>query len=448
MTPELTRRTFFGALLLTGGGYATSQYPADPTETTRPTPGTWPAPRYDAANTATNPHAEIRDNPSIDWRTSLDVGHLVVGRDHVFVGGDRLSALGRETGELVWQRTPLGGVEHLAVRDGLVYHSGGEVRNSHVRAVDAQTGDLRWGLQPPAVWDAVLADRELVLSCSEFGSSESDRLLAIDLATGERRWEWTEGAHAGLAAADGHLYGMNGHLTRHAARDLLDTVTNAGPDRDWVVDRTTSVRRPVIADGRVLTAGVVASRTKRPEPPTTAGPNWSPSSSQSEHPPIPALAAHDPASGNRLWGALWSDSVPFRAGTRYGIEQLAAAHGRVYAGLTVDNREEQREPGRHPALVTYAAEDGTREWTARFYQEPDRSTGVTALGVTSEYVILAHRPLDEPDSTSPHPPTVRALDPADGMEQWRIELPEKAHALAIAGDTVFAATANGPVSIQ
>lgn len=70
---------------------------------------------------------------------------------------------------------------------------------------------------------------------------------------------------------------------------------------------------------------------------------------------------------------------------------------------------------------------------------------MTAVGATAEHVLVAHRPFNDPDSSPKHPPTVRALSPADGTEQWRVELPNISYKLAIADDTVYAATEIGPL---
>jgi outer membrane protein assembly factor BamB len=440
MTFELSRRRVLGALVLTGAGYAASEFPADPIETVQPSAGTWPVAQYDPANTAANPHAELGSQPSIDWQRQLDVKTLVVGRDLVVVGGDRLAALDRDTGQVVWQQTPSGDAEQLAVRNGVVYYARTDDEQTHVRAVDAQTGAVRWDRQLPDVWDSVLTARSLVLTCI---SEQGQLLIALDLATGEQRWQWTKDAHASLAAADGHLYGTNGYLTKHAVRDLYETVTNTGPDRVWAVEMSPAVRQPVIAGGRVFTARTLESRTNRPDSPRTAFPDGDTVSPPPREPPVPALTAHDTASGDRVWGALWSDTVPFDAGTRYGVEELAVAHGRVYAAFDVVDPE--TKPGQRTALIAYSMADGTREWTVSFYQEPGDFTRVTALAATSDTVVVAHRPLADPDSTPTHPPTVRALDPVDGTERWRVALPDVSYAVAIAGDTVFAVTVNGPV---
>lgn len=60
--PSITRRTFVGASLATAAGaYGTYRLYRGATDATfdpwAPTPGTWPLPRYDPANTAHNPDA-------------------------------------------------------------------------------------------------------------------------------------------------------------------------------------------------------------------------------------------------------------------------------------------------------------------------------------------------------------------------------------------------------
>lgn len=441
MRPEvdLSRRTLLGVIgagTVGAVGYGVSQRPADPVETTSPEPGTWPSRGYDAANTAANPHAAVGPDPTVDWQTPGSGWTVIVGLEHVFVSeNDRLVAFDRASGRVAWERPVRDFPYILHVRRGTLYYSDKE-EVPRVRALDARTGEEQWRTRY-APWDALLADEALVLT-------DGGSIRAVEYETGQTRWQWERRGHADIAAADGHLYGQNGHLTKHAVQDVLDVRTDSAPELAWQVDRTPHTSEDLaVGGGRVVTGTMLRSRQNRTESPGTPFPSGATPSPPEPDPPVPALAAHDVETGERAWGTFWSDEVPLEAETRYGVELLAVAHGRVYASLTVAANPGEPSIRQRPTLFAYSLDDGTHEWTAELPRQRSDDSGATALCATADHVLVANQPAAEPDNYPGHAPTARALAADDGTERWRVELPDDSYAMAVADDTVFAAT-NGP----
>lgn len=184
---------------------------------------------------------------SLRWKVNLDVGlrnSPVVaadGRVCVVTADGRISALDPGTGEKTYvastERDPYGPAEVTsspAVRDGTLVVQQGDT----VQAVDLDSGEHRWrvgGVDPvPQSVVFAVADGHVVIPKSQ------GALVAVDLATGEEAWRLGPGYADGTffenpVAAGGTVY-LTSHRTGfsdHPDRSVVHAIDLATGERRW-----------------------------------------------------------------------------------------------------------------------------------------------------------------------------------------------------------------------
>jgi len=280
--PSITRRGVVVGSVAAAGTYSAYRLDRGATDATfdpwTPDPGTWPLPRYDHANTASNPNASPpRERPTVRRVASLSTTARrprfapLAGADSFVAYGSGLAAYSRG-GDVTVERdasTPLAGFGgdgrlHTVTREDadapaeLVTHAADDLRETARSALDA---DHPQGL--------VVGAREVYVG------GQDGTLRAVDPDRG-RRWR-VDGAMPALG--DGRLYAADAPLDGTVAyreRTGLDRRLSVGPERVWSAGPTDGFpHRPAVADGRVL-LGTYAEGGG-------------------------VLAAVDAASGERLW---------------------------------------------------------------------------------------------------------------------------------------------------
>lgn len=400
MPPTLSRRHVLGALggTVVAGGLA-SQIPVDTLDIGSPTPGTWPAGRYDAADTRANPHTSVPDDPTIDWQTTDVEGvhsqaenRFVVGVDHVYIGGTHLTALDKHDGTVVGRRSHRVGA--LAVHDGAVFVL--EPERARLIVLDATSGARRWRTPVGGGAGALLVTATHVLTNSS-GAAAGAGLTAFDRSDGSRTWS-TEHYQSQLLASDPHLYGVHETLVKYEAqRRMIEFTTASGPPIAW--EREESFYRPV-----VVTEGLVIGSVEVPE---------------SVEQRTPGVVAFDADTGKRAWGSLWSDRIG-----------LSGDSFDDYAPLTpvVDGARgftAVRFPDERSRLSSISLTDGAVRWRRMIEGE------VTAMAHADDQVIVTTQIGGEERGM------VVGVAADDGPELWRVEFDASVQRLAVCDDTVF-----------
>ncbi|WP_435066543.1 PQQ-binding-like beta-propeller repeat protein [Haloplanus sp. C73] len=303
--PSITRRTLLGTLAAgVGAGVAgcSSSCPDsdDPTPTTvfgtgdatggfdSLPGGSWPSPRFDAGNTGHAPSRRPPESPSLRWRTTLSapradgaaVSAPVVDADTVYLATSAGAvALALGDGSVRWRTDSISpttmastvGVDELVppvVADGRVYLAA----SSGLVALDAADGETVWRYDSsptgvPAVhgsglfvpleerlahldgdgaerWTADVDASHPAVADGRVVASGREETVALDAATGERRWSASVDAETHPVVADGTVYlGAYGGVTA--------LVLDDGSER-WHVDR---------GGGRHFSAPVVTPET-------------------------------------------------------------------------------------------------------------------------------------------------------------------------------------------
>ncbi|HEY7766576.1 PQQ-binding-like beta-propeller repeat protein [Longimicrobium sp.] len=128
------------------------------------------------------------DSVRVAWSTPLDGRtEVITPRFHsVAADGQRLYVLWRgvvaydlDSGAQLWRAAGGSAADNVVVRDGRVFTSA-----AVARALDGATGAELWSFTPDSSADATSAVDEL----SFYIASESRRLYALDVATGQPRW--------------------------------------------------------------------------------------------------------------------------------------------------------------------------------------------------------------------------------------------------------------------
>ena len=273
-----------GALVgtVTVSGAAASQVTAENIETWEPSPGTWPADRYDAGNTATNPHASPPSDPEIDWRAPVETdsgweGGFVVGPERVYYAGTRLTALDRRGGTVRWTRREPSGT--LAVRGGTLYHchGGDDSSDPRLSAFDAETGEPRWRTDVPEDSRGLTVTAGWVFVGGR----------AFDVEDGQLEWTLEGNVNPGWTvsvAQDGFLYAehSNRRVSKYASRSILDETLSRETKPIWKQRHDRSYSYTVVRNDRLVRATG-----------TSIG--------------GPAVAGFDTETGRRTWAALTSE---------------------------------------------------------------------------------------------------------------------------------------------
>jgi outer membrane protein assembly factor BamB len=431
MTP--TRRQLLagtGAVVGTVGisGAAAARVTVEEIETDEPSPGTWPTHRYDAANTATNPHASPPSDPEIDWRVPVDADNawedgFVVGPERVYYAGTQLTALDRANGWRRWSRNEPSGA--LAVRDGTLYHCHGGDDSSLPRlsAFDARTGDPRWRTAVPedSRGPTVTADRVFV-SGRAFDAEDGRLEWTLD---GNVNPGWTDSV-----AQDGVLYAEHSarRVSKYSARSVLDETLNRGSQPVWQRRHDRPYADTVVQDDRLVrTRGVNVGGA--------------------------AIAGFDTETGRRTWAALTSEEFKSTTDTgpgdpdHFGVTtsgQAVTSEQCIVIARTISYGRSEEIDKQTSALVAVSLSDGTVRWTRSFLR-PDHpaDTGVFSVLVADGTVLVRVRegmPEYEQREGPPYPGRILALDADTGETLWGIKIDHEPAQLAVADDTIFAIT--------
>lgn len=381
--PSITRRTFVGAgAAIVAGAYGAYRLHRGATDATfdswEPAPGTWPLPRYDAANTASNPNASPpRARPTARRVASAATTARrprfapVVGSDHLVAYGSGFAAYPRGGDDAVRERdapTPLAGFGpdgrlHTVARDGadapaeIVTHAAGDLHET-----------ARFGLDADHPQGLVVGSREVYVG----GQDGTLRAVAPDSG---RRWH-VDGAMPALG--DGRLYAADAPLDGTVAyreRTGLDRRLGVGPERVWSAGPIHGFpHRPAVADGRVVLGtyaeggGVLAV--------VDAGTGerlWDPR-------PLGRDVSTPAVVGDEGYVAVGDDETGFVAAvdlptgeTRWRDDVDWLASDPVVGGETLVVAGERRENGARAGGVVraYDAASGDALWTHAFDAAPD-----------------------------------------------------------------------------
>jgi outer membrane protein assembly factor BamB len=377
-----TRRRVLAALVATaGGGYVGHRLLRrldavfDPWT---PAPGTWPLARYDAANTAHNPHARPPREPSRRVLGTVDDGAGVrplVGRTRLVRVGAGLATAPRDGG--AW--TTLTGATVRCAGLGPEGRLVAAARRAAdlgfgVVTYDGTTEVGRVPVEGRPAWLTVGPDAAYVGCVPE-------TLAAVDGDGGA----WRAGGER-TALGDGRLYaaGAPDGVVAHAERRGFGRLTSAGPARAFAVAPPPGeeCHAPAVADGRLVVgtwdplrerAGVAAYDA------TTGESRWGlgPLGRDAATPALAgdrgftavtgadgssgAVVAVDLASG----GTVWRDETPWPA-------FAPAVGGRTLAVLGADERGRGR-------VRAYDAATGAVHWTRELPTAPARN-GVALVG--------------------------------------------------------------------
>lgn len=361
-----------------------------------PGPATWPLARFDAGYTAANVAAAPPSNPSVRWR-SRPVGSdgspgLVVDRERVVVGRvGGTAALARDGGEREWDRDDGG---PLALVGESLYVGPGEVGEETPRllAVDLASGERRWSQTTRSEGSGLLATTDVVVVGGEGG------LEAVDPDGGSRRWRDDAFGEAIFAVQEGRLYAAGrlgeGPVGRFRQRRVADVATGAAPDLAWRVSHA-GAARALAATGDAVVGGFWTS----PVESRGGGPGW---------------LCLDP-DGSGRWQAVEPE------GGTAGVGPLAVAHGHSVAAV----HRERASTGARVAMRDLPG--GNLQW------DMPVEGGVTDLAVAGETVLVGLETL-----------TLVALA-WDGTEQWRVDLPVTPARIAPVDGAVFVASPAGQV---
>jgi len=418
-----------GALVgtVTVSGAAASQVTAENIETWEPSPGTWPAGRYDLGGTAANPHASPPSDPEIDWRVPVDADRawedgFVVGPERVYHAGTRLTALDRPGGWRRWSRNEPSGA--LAVRDGTLYHchGGDDSSDPRLSAFDAETGEPRWRTVPKDSGGlTVTADRVFV----------SGR--AFDAEDGRLEWTLEGNVNPGWTdsvAADGFLYAQHSsrRVSKYASRSLLDETLDRETKPIWKRRHDSVYAHTVVRDDRLIRAtGSTLSGA--------------------------ALAGFDTKTGHRTWAALTAEDFESSTDTEPGDPkdfgvftqgQAVTSEQCIVIARTLGDRGSEEAYKETSALLAVSLSDGTIRW-ARSFLRPDHPAdgGVFSVVVADGTVLARVRegmPEYEQREGPPYPGRILALDADTGETLWGIKIDHQPEQLAVADDTIFAIT--------
>ena len=185
----------------------------------------WPTAGRDAAHTgsAPGPPAPYREAWTAEAPAGGPMTEPVVAHDRVVVlGRSGVAALGVEDGEVLWEESRVPGIAGTpAIAGDLVVFAAGEGEDASLVARALEDGRRAWSTDLGAqAFGAPATDGELVVVGTNDG-----RLLALDAATGEERWEHeAPGSFAGAPAmADGVVVAVAGRsATRLSTVYALD----------------------------------------------------------------------------------------------------------------------------------------------------------------------------------------------------------------------------------
>lgn len=396
----MDRRHFLGALGLSAGGLAgaSTRIHVGRFDAWEPSQGTWPLPRYDLRNTASNPDASPPSDPVVDWRAEPlgRVETLVVGPRRVYAAGSvstvrTVAALERDSGERAWSTSVL--TETMALRDGTLYVAGRE----RVTALDAETGEREWWTGSRASYGLEV----LVADGTVFVAGDATGLSVLDGGTGERRWSTDEGSSPALV--DGELVLTGLPTRRFASRRVSDVVTSGPPPAAWA-NQVGTGGPPVVVEGRVVTGT------------SSSGGNF-------------GLRSFDAGTGAVQWET--ADALKNHHTDHYDVVlDLAILDGNVVARLDFGGVGSAE----YRALVACSLADGEEVWREEF--DPI----ITDVVVAGDLVLVGTGTFREAEATGDESRAVAggvvAFD-GGGDERWRVETDLPVRSVVPVGDTVF-----------
>ncbi|WP_207586998.1 PQQ-binding-like beta-propeller repeat protein [Halomontanus rarus] len=374
-------------------------------ETWTPDSGTWPLPRYDVANTGSNPHATPpREAVEEAWSASTNgdlAGSLVADGTVVGYGNGGVHAFDLTDGDERWAVDSE--ARAAAIFDRTVYTVGRDDLET-----DDPTGKLRGfaladgeevleatvGGDYPRL-DSVSVTESLVL----VGDRKDRTVVALDRESGETLWELESGLTSALA--DDRLYvSGRGELSTYEPRSGRDAWFDEDPESEWDVETITydGTPAPAVTDYNVYTGdrSVLTVDDRRS-----------------------AVHAYDSRDGQKLWT---SEPRGQRASTPAIVDDIG------YAVQTESGREQAH-------FVALDLADGGERWHLE-------TEGYLSTAVTAGNVVFASGGDDEAGTG-----TVLAVD-EDGEELWRFDAPSPAgwsSGVVAVGDLVLVTTEGGDV---
>lgn len=306
--PSMSRRTFLGTLAagtVAGIAGCTSSCPdtgsPEPSHTVETAArsgfetlpgGTWPSPRFDAANTGYAPVSPPSPTPSVQWRTTVPIdsgneddrgtgGPIVADETVVLTTPTSVLALSLRDGTERWRRdhapatvepavrgsgelvSPVAaggrvfcptadGVVALRLDDGSIAWRASDVAGTGIPAttddgvivptidgltrLNARDGSRLWTASVDARLPAV-ADGTVV--------TMGEQTVALDAATGERRWTAPAGSRGYPVISDRTVYVCDAPLRNDTGVGLIGRALSDGSER-WRVDRGRFLSPPVV----------------------------------------------------------------------------------------------------------------------------------------------------------------------------------------------------------
>lgn len=253
MTSITRRQLLGGGAALAAGGYSGHRLlqgvPDADFDAWVPAQDTWPLLRYDAANTAHNPHASPpRQAPRRRTLTSVE-SHVrpLVGSSRIVLYGSTLASYSRESSNVT------------TVTDAKVLHAGiGPDGNLHavqraddtephysVVSYDGATETNRYSIHDDHPNSLTVGTKEAYVGTS------TRKMLAIQ--SGAKNWQ-VDGMMPALA--EGRLYaaGASNGVVAYAERSGFNRPLSAGPKQMWTGKWISGqVHQPAVANGRLVT---------------------------------------------------------------------------------------------------------------------------------------------------------------------------------------------------
>jgi len=362
------------------------------------------------------------DTPDGPAGTGNTAGWAQFGADPHNTGhAPAVSGPGAGDAEVAWRHdagTPTMNTSPV-VADGVVY-AAGSGDPGLVHAVDVATGEQRWQFEPAGYVSSAPA----LAGDTMFVGTWGKEFYAVDTATGDRQWRQGVGHRFGASApvvADGTVYvGTvgDGPLVVSDPEDeeqfeacaflALDAATG---DIRWQYrefdERDSIDSSPAVADGRVFFAGEQT------------------------------LYALNAATGE----AVWTRSVPISPES-----SPAVADGVVYYGATVGSTDDDEPPAR---LRAFEAATGETLWAAPIEDtslrtSPAVADGTVYVAASSRRVCTEAGGADESNCSGVNRGRLYAVDAASGERLWTAPLTTDTRSSpAVAGGVVYVGSGGG-----
>jgi outer membrane protein assembly factor BamB len=291
------------------------------------------------------------------------------GRLYLASHDDHLYALDLKSGKTLWEHDLKGNIVSLSgARREIVAVS---AKNS-ITAFRSTDGAALWskpikmGVMDPSNFGALLADEKAV-----YVADLSDRVYALERATGNERWAFDSKANASL------LLLTRGLVLAAVRKEVVALDASSGAAR-WRVD----AGGYVLKDSMVELEDRIVLRQASGEP---------------------ALMAIDPQEGKILWSVPYEKTVRDRERTIVLPEDAAFLKTSLLVAGGADGRPRVLFTAQADAVMAVRPDDGKILWSA-----PVPGTQVMLLA--GDRLVAADKKR-----------VVHSLDAADGTEKWRHE---------------------------